>query len=153
MIKLDYLHILKKQENKLTEVEALETTALANIEADSTSTRLNVNNSMWEFASECECTGDEEEIFFHRNQANHNSVGPVIANQQRDAACRVDLIPCRTRDVGGGSAAPEDQVDAAGLDEGMVGAEDEAEEQVQLSRHPRPMSNLLTACRCQITCS
>ena len=55
--------MVKMQENKLTEVEEIETTALTMINGTSKSTRLDVHRSMWAFASECECTGDEEEIF------------------------------------------------------------------------------------------
>ena len=72
---------VKKQENKLTEVEEIETTALATIQANSTATSLKVHNSMWPFASECELADDEEEIFFYRNQVNHNAIGPAIANE------------------------------------------------------------------------
>ena len=72
---------VKKQEYKLTEVEEIETTALATIEANSTATRLEVNNSMWPYVSECSLSDDEEEIFFYRNQVNHNAVGPAIANE------------------------------------------------------------------------
>ena len=72
---------VKKQENKLTEVEEIETTALATIEANSTATSLEVNNSMWPYVSECSLSDDEEEIFFYRNQVNHNAVGPAIANE------------------------------------------------------------------------
>jgi len=56
---------VKKQENKLTEVEEIETTALATIEANSTATSLKVNNSMWPYVSECSLSDDEEEIFFY----------------------------------------------------------------------------------------
>ena len=72
---------MKKKKNKLTEVEEIETTALAIINDNSTSTPLDVHRSVWAFTSECECTGDEEEIFFQRCQVNHNSVGPAIANE------------------------------------------------------------------------
>ena len=36
---------------------------------------------MWPYASECSLSDDEEEIFFYRNQVNHNAVGPAIANE------------------------------------------------------------------------
>ena len=61
---------VKKQENKLTEVEEIETTALATIEANSTATSLEVNNSMWLYVSECSLSDDGEEIFFYRNQVS-----------------------------------------------------------------------------------
>ena len=69
------------QEQKLTEVEEIETTALAIINSNTKSTRLDVHRSMWAFAAECECRGDEEEIFFQRCQVNHNCVAPPIANE------------------------------------------------------------------------
>ena len=69
------------QEQKLTEVEEIETKALAIINSNTKSTRLDVHRSMWAFAAECECTGDEEEIFFQRCQVNHNCVAPPIANE------------------------------------------------------------------------
>ena len=72
---------VKMQEQKLTEVEEIETKALAIINSNTKSTRLDVHRSMWAFAAECECRGDEEEIFFQRCQVNHNCVAPPIANE------------------------------------------------------------------------
>lgn len=72
---------MKKQENKLTEVEAIEKKAIATINVNSSCVTIEVKNDMWAFASDCKCMDDDEEIFVMRNQVNHNSVGPAIANE------------------------------------------------------------------------
>ena len=72
---------VKKHENKLTEIEEIETKAMATINHNLSCVIIQVSNDMWTFASDCECADDEEEIFFMRNQVNHNSVGPAIANE------------------------------------------------------------------------
>ena len=75
------LKSVKMQEKKLTEVEEIETTALAIIGSNSKSTRLNVHRTMWPFAAECKLSADEAEIFLQRYQVNHNCVSPPIASE------------------------------------------------------------------------
>ena len=69
--------------NDLTENERDDTTARKLFEDNSTELKVDINNSMWPFVSEChleEVDGEEVAIFM-RNQVNHNTVTQKIANE------------------------------------------------------------------------
>ena len=72
---------MKRTKNNLTEIEENETNAISTIDANLSHGSIPVRNGMWAFCCDCYCEEGQDEIVIMRNQVNHNSVSPSIANR------------------------------------------------------------------------
>ena len=74
---------LREIQNDLTENERDDTTARKLFEDNSTELKVDINNSMWPFVSEChlEEVDGKQVLILRRNQVNHNTVTQKIVNE------------------------------------------------------------------------
>ena len=74
---------LREIQNDLTENERDDTTARKLFEDNSTELKVDINNSMWPFVSECHLdeVDGKQVLILRRNQVNHNTVTQKIVNE------------------------------------------------------------------------